>query len=228
MEIHFDEELRLLKATLLSMADHAQEMIALAIKSLTQREESFAKEALVIEQKVNRAEVEIEEEVLRLLARRQPAAKDLRLLVALLKINNNLERVADQACNIAETVHYLLQEPPLKLPLIDIPNMAALVQKMIHNSIEAFVRHDFTLAKKVCEHDDEIDWINDQIFRVLLTHMMENPKSITRAVDLILVSRNLERIADHATNICEEVIFIEQGQNVKHHIQEEETKTLPY
>ncbi len=166
-------------------------------------------------------EVEIEEEVLRLLAVRQPAARDLRFLVALLKINNNLERIADQACNISETVVYLLQELPLKVPLIDIPDMAKLVQKMVQDSIEAFVRHDPQLAKDVCEHDDEIDWIHDQMFRVLLTHMIENPKNITRGVDLILVSRNLERIADHATNIGEEVIFIEEGKNIKHRLQEE-------
>jgi len=221
MEIHFDEELKLLKQKLLRMADTAQDMIGLAVKSLVQREAAMANEVLNIEERVNRAEVEIEDEVLRLLARRQPAAGDLRLLMALLKINNDLERVADQACNIAGTVMYLLQEPPLNTPLVDIPSMARLSQKMVKDSIEAFVNHDSALAKKVCEHDDEVDWINNQTFRVLLTYMMENPRAITRAVDLILVSRSLERIADHATNISEEVIFIEEGRNVKHHIHEE-------
>lgn len=220
METHFDEELKLLKQNLLRMADTAQDMIGMAVKSLIQREVTLANEVLNIEEKVNRMEVEIEDEVLRLMARRQPAARDLRLLVALLKINNDLERVADQACNIAGTVMYLLQEPPLNVPLIDIPNMARLAQKMVKNSIEAFVTHDAALAKEVCGHDDEVDWINNQTFRVLLTYMMENPRSITRAVDLILVSRSLERIADHATNISEEVVFIEEGKNVKHHIQE--------
>ena len=227
METHFDEELKLLKQKLLSMADTAQAMIGLAVKSLAQREAEIANEVLIIENTVNRMEIEIEEEVVRLLARRQPAARDLRLLVAVLKINNDLERVADQACNISETVLYLLQEPPLKAPLIDIPNMARLAQKMVKDSIEAFINHDSDLAKSVCENDDEVDWLNDQIFRVLLTHMLENPKVITRAVDLILVSRNLEKIADHATNICEEVIFIEQGKNIKHNIQEESTSARP-
>lgn len=220
MDRHFDEELIQLKQKLLSMADHAQEMISLAIKALTERNQAFADQVLEIEKKVNHMEVEIEEEVLRLLAVRQPAARDLRLLTAILKINNDLERVADQACNIAETAVFILKEPPLK-PLIDIPNMAVLSQKMIKQSIQAFVNHDTDLANAVCQHDDEVDRLNDQIFRELLTYMMENPKSITRAVDLILVSRNLERIADHATNIGEEVIFIEQGKNIKHHIQEE-------
>jgi len=216
METHFDEELKLLKQRLLRMADISQEMIGLAIRSLIQRELETANEVLNIEQTVNQMEIEIEEEVLRLLARRQPAARDLRLLVALLKINNDLERVADQACNIAGTSMYLLQEPPLAIPLVDIPSMAKLSQKMVKDSIEAFVNHDVALAKHVCQHDDEVDWINNQTFRVLLTHMMEDPKTITRAVDLILISRNLERIADHATNIAEEVIFIEEGKNVKH------------
>ena len=223
METHFDEELKILKQKLLQMADTAQAMIGLAVKSLSQRDGEIVEEVLMMERNVNRLEVEIEDEVLRLLARRQPAARDLRLLVGLLKINNDLERVADQACNIAETVMYLLQDPPLKAPLIDIPRMAGLAQKMVKDSIEAFVNHDSALAKEVCKHDDDVDWINDQIFRVLLTHMMENPKSITRAVDLILISRNLERIADHATNIGEEVIFIEEGKNIKHHKQELET-----
>ena len=219
MERHFDEELKLLKQKLLEMADLSLEMIGFSIRSLTERDQALGEQTLRIEDRVNHMEVEIEEEVLNLLALRQPAARDLRFLTAVLKINNDLERIADQACNIAETVFYLLQEPPLKVPLIDIPMMAALSQKMVKESMDAFVNHDPVLAHAVCEHDDEVDWINDQIFRVLLTCMMENAKSITRAVDLILVSRNLERIADHATNIGEEVIFIEEGKNIKHHIQ---------
>jgi phosphate transport system protein len=221
METHFDEELKALKQKLLRMGDLAQEMIRLSVASLKEREEAFAEEALMIEDRVNRMEVEIEEEALILLARRQPAAKDLRLLTAVLKINNDLERVADQAVNISEIAQFLLKEPPLK-PLIDIPLMADMAQRMIRNSLNAFVHHDPQLAKEVCQRDDEVDRLNDQIFRELLTYMMENPRSITRAVDLILVARNLERIADHATNISEDVIFIEQGRNIKHHIEETE------
>lgn len=202
------------------MADLAQEMIGLAVKSLVDRNESMTKEVFHIEDRVNHMEIEIEDEVLRLLALRQPAARDLRLLTAILKINNDLERVADQAVNIAEIAVDLLKSPPLK-PLIDIPHMANLAQRMIKNSLDAFVHHDPVLAQEVCEDDDEVDRINDQLFRELLTYMMQDPKSIARAVDLILVSRNIERIADHATNIGEDVIFIEEGKNIKHHIQEE-------
>ena len=219
MERHFDEELKNLKQRLLHMGDLAQEMIGLSIKALVDRNEAYAKEVFNIEQRVNHLEIEIEEEVLRLLAIRQPAAKDLRLLTAMLKINNDLERVADQAVNVAETAQFLLKEPLLK-PLIDIPHMAMLAQRMIKNSLAAFVNHDPVLAQEVCQDDDEVDRLKDQLFRELLTFMMENPRSITRAVDLILISRNLERIADHATNISEDVIFIEQGKNIKHHIQD--------
>lgn len=222
MERHFDEELTHLKQRLLQMGDTAQEMIGLAVQSLVERKESYAKDVFALEDKVNHIEVEIEDEVLKLLALRQPAARDLRLLTAILKINNDLERVADQAVNISELSILLLKEPALK-PLIDIPHMANLAQKMIKNSLEAFVHHDPKLAKDVCGDDDEVDRINDQIFRELLTYMMEDTKSITRAVDLILVSRNLERIADHATNISEDVIFIEEGKNIKHHIQDDIT-----
>ena len=220
MERHFDEELKNLKQKLLHMGDTAQEMIRLSIKSLVERKESFAADVFALEEKVNHMEIEIEDEVLKLFALRQPAARDLRLLTAVLKINNDLERVADQAVNISELSILLLKEPLLK-PLIDIPHMATLAQRMIKNSLDAFVQHDSKLAKAVCHDDDEVDRINDQIFRELLTYMMEDARSITRAVDLILVSRNLERIADHATNISEDVIFIEEGKNIKHHFQDD-------
>jgi phosphate transport system protein len=220
METHFDDQLKNLKQKLLQMAGIAQNMINLAVRSLSERQAELANQVLTIENRVNRMEVEIEEDVICLLACRQPAAKDLRLLVALLKINNDLERVADQAVNISETVLYLLQEPPLELSMVNIPGMAKLCQEMVKDSIESFIHHNPALAKQVCERDDEVDWMNHSVFRSLLAHMIENPKSITRAVDLILISRSLERVADHATNIGEEVIFIEQGKNIKHHLQE--------
>ncbi len=217
MERHFDEELNSLKQKLLMMGDLAQEMIGLSVKALVERKESYTQEVFDLEEKVNRAEIEIENVTLRLLALHQPAAGDLRLLTAVLKINNDLERVADQAVNISEIAIRLLKEPQLK-PLIDIPQMASIAQKMVRQSLEAFVHHDPVLAKTVCESDDAVDSLNDQVFRELLTYMMQDPKTVTRAVDLILVARNLERVADHATNISEDVIFIEQGKNIKHHL----------
>jgi phosphate transport system protein len=223
MERHFDEELKNLKQRLLEMADTAQEMIGLAVRSLVDRKEELAQKVFSLEDGVNHMEIEIEDAVLKLLARRQPAAGDLRLLTAILKINNDLERVADQAVNISEIALDLLKQPPLK-PLIDIPHMADLAQRMVKNSLDAFVRHDPKLAQQVCSDDDAVDRLNDQVFRELLTYMMQDPKSINRAVDLILVSRNIERVADHATNISEDVIFIEEGRNIKHHIQQEGTR----
>src|SRR3989338_2525505 len=219
MERHFDEELKSLKQRLLQMADTSQEMIGLSVRSLVERNAALTQQVFELEQKVNHMEIEIEEEVLRLLALRQPAGGDLRLLTAILKINKDLERVADQAVNISEIAVYLMKEPPLK-PLIDIPHMAALAQKMIKNSLQAFVDQNPALAEQVCRDDDEVDKLNEQVFRELLTYMMNDPKSIQRAVDLILVGRNLERVADHATNISEDVIFIVEGKNIKHHIQD--------
>jgi phosphate transport system protein len=221
MERHFDEELKNLKQKLLHMADTAQEMVGLSVKALAERKEPLAQQVFQLEDTVNHLEIEIEEEVLKLLALRQPAAGDLRLLTAILKINNDLERIADQAVNISELAVELLKQPALK-PLIDIPHMANLAQRMIKNSLDAFVQEDPALAKRVCLDDDDVDRINDQVFRELLTYMMQDPKSINRAVDLILVSRNLERVADHATNISEDVIFIVEGKNIKHHIQDEQ------
>ncbi len=217
MERHFDEELTALKQKLLMMGDLAQQMIGLSIKALVERKESLTKEVFELEGQVNRAEIDIENLALKLLALHQPAAGDLRLLTAVLKINNDLERVADQAVNISEISLRLLKESQLK-PLIDIPQMASIAQKMVRQSLEAFVHHDPALAKVVCESDDAVDRLNDQVFRELLTYMMQDPKTVTRAVDLILVARNLERVADHATNISEDVIFIEQGKNIKHHL----------
>ncbi len=226
IERHFDEELKDLRQKLLRMADTAQEMIGLAVKALVERKKELTDKVFELEKTVNRTEVEIEEEVLRLMALRQPIAGDLRLLTAILKIYNDLERVSDQTVNISETVLYLLKEPPLK-PLIDIPQMATIAQKMIKNSIEAFVNENPSQAQQVCLEDDEVDRLNDQVFRELLTYMMEDPKSIARAVDLSLVSRNLERIADHATNISEDVIFIVEGKNIKHHLQENDSASQP-
>ena len=220
MERHFDEELKDLKQKLLRMADIAQEMIGLAVKLLCDRDENLAPQVFSFEEKVNYMEIEIEEDVLRLLALRQPAARDLRLLTAILKINNDLERVADQACNISETALYLLKEPPFK-PAVDIPRIASLARTMVKKSLEAFVNQNAALAKEVCRDDDEVDRLNDKIFRELLAAMTSDTKTITRAVDLMLVSRNLERIADHATNISEDVIFIVEGKNIKHHAEDD-------
>ena len=219
MERQFDEELKTLKEKLLEMAGRAEESIAIAVKGLKDRKEELAQEVLKKEENINLIEIEIDELCMRLLALRQPMASDLRFITSAMKIGSELERIGDQAVNIAERTLELLKYPLLK-PLIDIPRMAFLAQNMVRDSINAFINYDDKLARNICERDDEVDNLNDQVFRELLTYMIQDPSTITRAVDLILVGRHLERIADHATNISEDVIYLVKGKTIKHHIEE--------
>ena len=219
MERPFDEELKTLKEKLVNMASLVEESIVRAIKGLKERKEECAEQVLREEEAINLREIEIDEICMRLLALRQPMAGDLRFITSAMKIGSELERIGDQSVNIAERTCELLKYPLLK-PLIDIPRMASLAEKMVKDSITAFVNRDEKLARSVCERDDEVDCLNDQIFRELLTYMMQDPATIPRAVDLILVGRHLERIADHATNISEDVIYLVKGKTIKHHIEE--------
>jgi phosphate transport system protein len=215
----FDEELKDLKEKLLEMASRAEEQIGLAVRGLKDRKEEMACEVLDKEQDINRLDIEIDEMAMRLLALRQPMATDLRFITSAMKIGSDLERIGDLAVNIAERTLDLLKVPPLK-PLIDIPRMASLAQGMVRDVLNAFVNGDADLAKNVCQRDDQVDQLNGQIFRELLTFMMADQTTIPRAVDLILVGRHLERIADHATNIGEDVIYMVKGKTIKHHIEE--------
>lgn len=219
MERHFDEELRELNERLLRMAAMAEESVARSVKALVERDKRLAQNVIDSDDEINMLEIEIDELCLRLLALRQPIAKDLRTIASALKINSDLERIGDLSVNIAQRTLSLLEEPLLK-PLIDIPRMAELAQKMVKDSLDAFVSQDAELAQAVCRRDDEVDQINDQIFRELLTYMFQDPKNINRSVDLILIGRHLERIADHATNISEDVVYMVKGTTIKHHIQE--------
>ena len=217
MERHLDAELRHLKEELLRMASLAEGAIGLAVKALVSRDAELARQVIASDRDINMAEIEIDELCLKLLALHHPEAADLRFITMAFKINNDLERMGDLAVNIAERTLDLLKEPLLK-PLIDIPRMAELAQGMVKDSLDAFVRRDSELARNVCRRDDQVDQLNDQLFRELLTYMIQDPKSIERAVGLILVGRHLERVADHATNIAEDVIFMIEGKNIKHHI----------
>ncbi len=219
MERHIDVELARLKDELVRMAGLAEAAIGLAVKALMSRDAQAAQQVIASDDAVNTMELEVDELCLRIMALYQPEAKDLRFLAMALKINNDLERMGDQAVNIAERTLELLKEPLLK-PLIDIPRMAQIAQGMVKDSLDAFVQQDVPRARAVCQRDDEVDRYDDQMFRELLTYMMQDPKAITRAVNLILVSRHLERIADHATNIAEDVIYLVEGKNIKHHAQE--------
>jgi phosphate transport system protein len=219
MERQFDEELGALNEKLLHMARLAEESVALAVKSLKDRDDTLAQDVLKRETMVNLLEIEIDELCMRLLALRQPVASDLRFITSAMKIGSELERVGDLAVNIAEVSIELLKQPPLK-PLIDIPRMASLAQGMVRDALNAFVNRDEKLARSVCKRDDEVDYLNDQIFRELLTYMMNDQSTINRSVGLILIGRHLERIADHATNIGEDVIYLVRGKTIKHHIEE--------
>jgi phosphate transport system protein len=215
----FDEELKSFKEKLLEMASRAEEQIGLAVRGLKDRKVEMACEVLDKEEAINRLDIEIDDMSMRLLALRQPMATDLRFITSAMKIGSDLERIGDLAVNIAERTMDLLKHPELK-PLIDIPRMAELARAMVRDALNAFVNGDADLAKDVCQRDDQVDQLNDQIFRELLTFMMADPATIPRAVDLILVGRHLERIADHATNIGEDVIYMVKGRTIKHHVEE--------
>ncbi|MBI5805963.1 phosphate signaling complex protein PhoU [candidate division TA06 bacterium] len=215
---HFDRELLELKEKLLLMAAKVEQLIKQSIESLMKKDAVLAQSLFDLDKEVDRLEIEIEEDAIALIARHQPAAGDLRFLIGAIKINNDLERISDHGVNIAQSAIRLAAQPELK-PLIDIPRMAELSIGMLKDSLDSFVNNDPDKARAVCKSDDQVDDLKDQIFRELLTYMMEKQDSIGRAMDLILVSRNLERVADLSTNISEEEIYISEAKIVKHNVQ---------
>ncbi len=216
MHRHFDEEIQDLRQRLVQMGGIAESMISLALRTLVERSERHGEEVARREEQVNDLQIEIDNTAVRLTALQQPVGADVRFLFMAARITSELERIGDQAVNICQSAHHLLQAPPLK-PFVDIPIMADIAQKMVRESLEALVKKDVDLAQKVLEQDDALDAFRDQIFRELLTYMMADPATIPRALSLILISRNLERVGDHATNIAEEVIYWIQGRDVRHH-----------
>lgn len=217
MERHFDEELNALKERMLTMAGVAEQAVGKAVKALMDRDARLAQTVIEDDATVNRLEVEVEENCLSLLARYQPEAKDLRTTAMVFKIVNDLERVGDQAVNVSERTLDLLKQPLLK-PLVDIPTMAAIAQQMLHEALDAFVRQEPDLARAVCRRDAEVDRLNEQLYHELLVYMTKDPKTITRAMDLILIGRHLERVADHATNIAEDAYYLVKGTTIKHRL----------
>ena len=216
METHFHQELNHLKEELLKMAGLAEQAIANAIDALVKRDTSLAEKTIHEDEAINEIELEIDELSLKLLALHQPLAADLRFITSAMRINIELERIGDLAVNIAERALSLNQEPQLK-PYIDLPRMAEITKNMVKEVLDSFVSGNADLARAVCERDDQVDDLNDQVFRELLSYMLVDPKTITRAVHLIIVSKHLERIADHATNIAEGIIFMVRAQVIKHH-----------
>jgi phosphate transport system protein len=213
---HFEEELEALQGRLLEMGGLAEERLQAAVHGLVKRDLSLAERVLTGDEPINQLHVEVDERCFRLLALHQPMATDLRRIVAAVKINNDLERVGDLAVNIAEAAQRYVAHAEVK-PLIDIPRMSGIAQAMLHDALDAFVKRDTTLAREVLARDDELDLLKTQVFRELLTYMLQDPATIEPSLDLILVSRHLERIGDHATNVAEDVIFMVSAQDVRHH-----------
>ena len=215
MPRHFHEELEALKQTLLAMGGLVEDQIRHAMQALVDRDDALASEVIERDRQGNAYDVEVDAQCVELLALHQPAAGDLRFITTAMKIVTDLERIGDQAVNIGQRVIELNREPQLK-PYIDLPRMAARAQAMVKESLDAFVARDTELARRVRAEDDEVDALKEQIFRELLTFMMEDPRSIPRAIRLILISRCMERVADHATNIAEMVIYLVEGKMVRH------------
>ncbi len=215
MQRHFDEELTELKQKILRMGALVEDQLQQATKALVDRDGILAQQVIDNDRRVNTLDVEVDEACLELLALFQPAARDLRFITTAMKISTDLERMSDLAENICERTIELNDEPQLK-PYIDIPAMADKALTMVREALDAFVRGDSTLARKVLDDDDEIDELNEQLFRELLSYMIETPQTISRAIRLSFISKYIERIADHATNIAELVVYLVEGKIIRH------------
>jgi phosphate transport system protein len=213
---HFQEQLEVLKERLLVMGGLAEERVRAVVDALVERNVDVVDKVQSGDEPINRLHMEVDNRCFKLLALHQPMATDLRAIVAAVKINTDLERVGDLAVNIAEAVRRYLLHPPVK-QLIDIPRMAEIAQRMLRDALDAFVRRDTDLAQHVLNEDDKLDALKTQVFRELLTFMLQDPGTIEPALDLILISRHLERIGDHATNVAEDVIFMVSAKDVRHH-----------
>ncbi|MFQ5949637.1 MAG: phosphate signaling complex protein PhoU [Nitrospiria bacterium] len=215
MRRHFEDELVLLKEKILKMGALVESQIANSIKALVEPDLTLASQTIQNDHLVNAMDVEIDEECIRLLALYQPTARDLRFVTTAMKITTDLERMSDLSEDICERAIELAQEPRLK-PYIDIPRMGEAAQKMVRETLDAFVNMDAALARKVCADDEFIDNLTDQIFRELLSYMVEDPSTITRAIRISFVAKYIERIGDHATNISEMVVYLVEGKIIRH------------
>jgi phosphate transport system protein len=216
---HFHDELSHVKVRLLTMSGEAEAALGLAVEALLERDGEKARRVIAGDRVIDSMEVEIEEQCINLLALQQPMARDLRMLTSALKIANDLERVGDHAVNIAQSTERLTQARPIT-PEPEIVEMARLARDMLSDALEAFIRGDASAGREVCLRDDKVDALHRSVFRILLTHMMEDPHMIGAGMELFLVSRNLERVADLATNIGEDVVFLVEGKSIKHHAED--------
>jgi phosphate transport system protein len=216
---HFHEELAQVKSRLLTMSGEAEAALELAVEALLERDLAKAHAVIKGDHAVDALEIEIEEQVVNLLALQQPMARDLRMLTSALQIANDLERVGDHAVNIAQSAERLVQSRPIA-PEPEIIEMARLAREMLSDALEAFIRGDAAAGREICRRDDKVDALHKSVFRILLTFMMEDPHMISAGMELFLVSRNLERVADLATNIGEDVVFLVEGKSIKHHAED--------
>jgi phosphate transport system protein len=213
---HFVEELEQLKTKLLEMSSLVEAAIQRSISAVIHKDRSAAEEVFRNEARINEIEIEIDEFAINLLALQQPMAADLRLIVAALKINTDLERMGDLSVSIAQRARSLMEEPVIK-PMIDIPHIAGLVQSMVRKALDAFVNRDADLARSVLASDDAVDSLRTACYHELVSFMEKDPQNIKQALDLLAITRNLERIADHSTNVAEDVLFLVKGVDVRHH-----------
>ncbi len=220
MDRHFDEELQKVKKNLLEMASLVDESITKALEALKNRDLKMASEVKEIDHRIDRFEIAIEDQCIELIARHQPVGTDLRFLIGVIKMNNDLERMGDHAVNITGSVAFLIEQPRIK-PVSNIWSMVVEVKKMLNDSVKSFMNNDAEMAQQVCERDNVVDEMRDETMRILLTYMLEQPDKIGSAIPLLLVAKNLERIADLTTNICEDVIYIAQARVIKHHAEEQ-------
>jgi phosphate transport system protein len=220
MQRHFESQLQELKERLLFMGSLVERAIALSIEGLKNRDEKAATEVIVkLEPQINQLQIDIDDKALQLLALQQPMAVDLRTITSAIKINSDLERMGDKAANIAERVLSIITQPDQPL-LVDIPKMANTAQKMLKDVLDAFIQQDEEKSREILIRDDEVDRLRDQIFGELIAYMINTPHRVQYALDMLLISRGLERIGDHATNIAEDIIYMIQGRDVRHHAEE--------
>jgi len=216
---HFHDELSHLKQRLMALSSEAEEAVGNAVDALLRRDQNLAQDVIKGDRTINTLESGIEEQAFQLIALHQPMARDLRLIFSAIKIVHDLERVGDHAVNIAQSADRLLAFPHV-VPEPELVEMARQSRQMLADALSAFVKGDAPLAREVCRRDDVVDALNDSVFRILLTHMMEDQRSIGACMELLLVSRNLERVADLATNIAEDVVFVAEGKTIKHHAED--------
>jgi phosphate transport system protein len=217
---HFHEQLDALTQRLLDMSQRAEALIDLAVDALLSRDASKVEAVLAADHEIDALEIEVEQLAISLLALQQPMARDLRFIIGAIKISSDLERVGDHAVNIAQSTQRLIERRSNITPDPEIQDMARRARQMLGDALDAFVRADGTLGRDVCKRDDQVDALHDSLFRILLTHMLEDPSTISAALELLLVSRNLERVADLATNIAEDAVYLAEGKSIKHHAED--------